>query len=103
MRVKPTRNRGKVLLEVGARDLSMLAEESPLRVQKILVPIDFSDASYKALRYAFAFAKQFHAEVLMLHVTELPTATAEGGIMISEGLIEDMQREANERLSGLTV
>lgn len=101
MKVKPTTQRGKVLLEVGPRDSSLLSEESLLHVQKILVPVDFSEASHKALRYAFAFAKQFRAEVVILHVTEIPVGTAEAGIIIAEGLIEGIQREAKDRLSGL--
>jgi universal stress protein A len=101
MRIKPTKNRGKVLMEVGARDLPLLSEDSQLRVQKILAPLDFSESSYKGLRYAFAFAKQFHAEVLVLHVSEIPMWPTEGGIAISEGLIEDMQRESKERMSGV--
>lgn len=36
----------------------------------ILVPIDFSDDSEKALRYAIGFAKRFNAEIILLHVTQ---------------------------------
>ena len=37
---------------------------------RILVPVDFSEHSQKALRYALAFAKQFDAEVTLVHVVE---------------------------------
>jgi nucleotide-binding universal stress UspA family protein len=40
------------------------------KLQKILVPVDFSDCSKKALQYAVPFAKQFGAELLLLHVVE---------------------------------
>jgi universal stress protein A len=41
-----------------------------LHLKKILVPIDFSDASKKALKYAFRFAEQFDCEIVLLHVLE---------------------------------
>ena len=42
----------------------------PLRVQSILVPLDFSPPSKKALDYAVAFARQFKAKLTVLHVVE---------------------------------
>jgi nucleotide-binding universal stress UspA family protein len=39
-------------------------------VKKILVPVDFSDCSKKALQYAVPFAKKFGAELELLHVVE---------------------------------
>jgi universal stress protein A len=38
------------------------------RLKKILVPVDFSDCSKKALMYAVALARQFGAEITLLHV-----------------------------------
>lgn len=38
------------------------------RLRHILVPVDFSDCSRKAMNYAACFAKQFTAEVTLLHV-----------------------------------
>jgi universal stress protein A len=43
---------------------------SHLLLKKILVPIDFSDYSKKALRYAFRFAEQFSASLTLLYVVE---------------------------------
>ena len=43
---------------------------SSLRIQTILVPIDFSEPSQKALDYAVAFAEQFDAKLILLHVVE---------------------------------
>jgi nucleotide-binding universal stress UspA family protein len=39
-------------------------------IRSILVPIDFSEHSQKALRYALAFATQFDAEVTLVHIVE---------------------------------
>ncbi len=39
-------------------------------IKKILVPIDFSDYSKSALRYAVSFAKLFNSEMVMIYVVE---------------------------------
>ena len=44
--------------------------DSLLKVKNILVPIDFSECSKKALKYAVPFAKQFNAGLTLLHVAE---------------------------------
>jgi nucleotide-binding universal stress UspA family protein len=46
----------------------------PLRIKSILVPLDFSPPSKKALGYAVAVARQFKAKLTLLHVVE-PVAT----------------------------
>lgn len=43
---------------------------SVLRLQRILVPVDFSDHSRKAVRYAARFAEQFGASLVLVHVAE---------------------------------
>lgn len=41
-----------------------------MKINRILVPIDFSDYSKKALRYAINFAKLFNAEMILIYVVE---------------------------------
>lgn len=41
-----------------------------MRMQKLLVPYDFSEPSEKALRYAMAFAEQFDARLYLVHVVQ---------------------------------
>jgi universal stress protein A len=41
-----------------------------LNLKRILVPIDFSATSLKALRYAIPFAEQFGATIHLVHVVE---------------------------------
>lgn len=48
-----------------------------IHLKQILVPVDFSAPSQQALRYALRFAKEFHAEVTLLHVVE-KTAVGSG-------------------------
>ena len=54
MKAKPTKHSGEIILEVDRRDEPLLtaATTAPFRLRKILVPIDFSDCSKKALQYA---------------------------------------------------
>jgi nucleotide-binding universal stress UspA family protein len=41
-----------------------------VNLKKILVPIDFSESARKAMEYGLSFARQFNAEILLLHVIE---------------------------------
>lgn len=41
-----------------------------MTIKKVLVPIDFSDYSKSALRYAVNFAKSFNAEIILIYVVE---------------------------------
>lgn len=43
---------------------------SPFSLKRILVPIDFSEHSKNALKYAVPFAKQFGAEIILVYVVE---------------------------------
>lgn len=47
------------------------ASHPSLQVQTILVPVDFSACSGRALTYAIAFARQFKASITLMHVVEL--------------------------------
>ena len=46
------------------------------RFNRILVPIDFSRPSLKAIPYALAISRQFGADVHLLHVTDVSSAAA---------------------------
>ncbi len=59
----------KIRAARGKRQASS-ASKFHITMQRILVPIDFSIESLKALRYAIALATRFGAEVLVLHVIE---------------------------------
>jgi nucleotide-binding universal stress UspA family protein len=48
-------------------------------LKKILVPIDFSDCSKKALLYAVSFARQFQAELVLLYVVPITYSYSEFG------------------------
>ena len=75
MKVKPAPKPGRVTMEVGDRDEQLLEKAAlkpdPLPIRKILVPIDFSDCSYKSLDYAVAFGGQSKATITLLHIVPL--------------------------------
>lgn len=48
----------------------------PAAMHRILVPVDFSEASQAALEYAVDLAQSHHASVDVLHVWDLPSYTA---------------------------
>ena len=71
MRVKPASKNGGVFVELGPMEQQLPAEaQTQFKLKKILVPVDFSDCSIKALEYAIPFAKQFDAELVLLNVIE---------------------------------
>jgi nucleotide-binding universal stress UspA family protein len=39
-----------------------------IEVRKILIPVDFSDFSFHALKYGVTVARHFGAKILLLHV-----------------------------------
>jgi nucleotide-binding universal stress UspA family protein len=70
---------------------------------RILVPIDFSEYSDAALRYAIALARQFGSSLYLLHVLDDPFATgawaSEIAVPETPGLRDSLRREAEQRLN----
>lgn len=76
MKVKPSAKRGRVTVQMDRADEKLLEQSAqpakpPLSIRRILVPIDFSEYSYKSLDYAGAFALQSRAEIRLLHIVPL--------------------------------
>jgi nucleotide-binding universal stress UspA family protein len=87
MKAKPTKNPGAVTLELNRRDEPLMdaatraAVKSPFTLKRILVPIDFSACSTKALQYALPLAKEHQAAITLLYVVAPAYSAAEyGGI-----------------------
>jgi nucleotide-binding universal stress UspA family protein len=74
MKVKPAKKKKAVTMEIGQDDASLMEAagmvKKSVRLKKILVPIDFSKCSLKAITYAVAFARQFGAEISLLYVVQ---------------------------------
>lgn len=56
--------------QTAVRPLAAGANAPAFRLKKILVPVEFSDCSKKALGCAVALARQFEAQLVLLHVVE---------------------------------
>ena len=73
MNSKPTDKAGERLAELGPK-AAQLPDERPqttpsvFQLNTLLVPVDFSGCSTKALAYAIPLAQQFKAELILLHV-----------------------------------
>ncbi len=65
---------------------------------KILVPIDFSEQSLIALEQSFNIAREYHAEITLLHVIEEASAFAK---FFSSEQSEDVKKNAQKELDKL--
>jgi universal stress protein A len=78
MKIKPSDKAGGVVVELGPKENQLPSEDPRKRaaalpvfqLKKILVPVDFSECSKKALQYAIPFAEQFGAELILLHLVQ---------------------------------
>ncbi|MFA4923110.1 MAG: universal stress protein [Ignavibacteriaceae bacterium] len=74
-----------------------------LQFNKILVPIDFSDFSKSALKYAVTFAQQYHSKLILVYVMEpviYPPDFSMGQITLPTVNFE-MDKRAKEELDKL--
>jgi len=77
MKIRAARRSQDVVLEMKPRKGTLPPISVPeVNLKRILVPIDFSGQSRKAMEYALSFARQFNAEVLLLHVIEIAPLAA---------------------------
>lgn len=75
-----------------------------IRIEKVLCPVDFSPFSAHALDYAVAMAGLSRAELILLHVMELPAHALPGNSLdfaFSAELIEEHRKTCAERLDAL--
>src|SRR5687767_10951628 len=100
MKIKPTKNRGGVLVELGPNE-TQLPSEILFKLNRILVPVDFSDCSKKALAYAVPFAKQFGAEIVITYVAQPYIPVAEMGAVDSTAILTQMQESGKIELEKL--
>jgi universal stress protein A len=104
MKAKPGKNSGEVVLKVTRCDESLLmaAATTPFSLKNILVPIDFSDCSMKALQYALPLAKQHGAAITLLHIVPaLSYAAGEYGNIDYASLESEMLASGEQQLRTL--
>ena len=86
-----------------------VVELAPMRlhIKKILVPVDFSGPSDKAVHYAKQFAEQFDATLTLLHVVEPIVYPAELGYVplspedLEQGRLDGLRKRLTELASGV--
>jgi nucleotide-binding universal stress UspA family protein len=101
MKFKPNNKSGGVVVELEPKE-SQLPAGSPsavpapaFMVANILVPVDFSDCSKKALQYAIPFARQFGATLTLLHAVPRYPAAPEVVLLETE-LVEAAEAQLTE-------
>lgn len=95
----------KIKTSLDNNDSERLAKTNvlPFKLKKILVPMDFSDCSKKALQYAIPFAGQFNATIIFLNV--IPQHSFFGRESNQIKLFDDakLKQDTERRLAGLIV
>ncbi len=72
-----------------------------IRLNRILVPVDFSDCSLEAVEYAALMAQRHSASVTLLHVLE-PVSYGLDFTLLHSGKREEMRERLTARLSDMT-
>ncbi len=67
-------------------------------MKKILIATDFSEASYNAARYGTDMALAIGADIVLLHVFQVPAPSAEVSLVVS---VDNIQDEAEDKISEL--
>lgn len=80
-------------------------DDDELSIKRIMVAVDFSVCSQKALRYAVALADEFQAEITAMHVVEFPRLVVPHEVVLVGETQEPIEvfsrRRASEELDAL--
>jgi universal stress protein A len=109
MKFKPINPSGGLVVELSPKEAQLPAASTPpataplpiFRLKNILVPVDFSDCSKKALQYAIPLARQFGAEITLLHVVQPYLPVPETGAVDVELVQVTMRDEGEKELEAL--
>ena len=111
MKTKSKSKRNQVMIEMTCRDAQLPAASSretqsatsPFRRKNILVPVDFSDCSRRALDYAIPFARQFRAGIALLHVIHVNYYAASNDYTTFDysELLDETRRAGEKQLGDL--
>jgi universal stress protein A len=100
MKIKPIKERGGVLVELGPNE-TQLPSDTLLKLKRVLVPVDFSDCSRKALAYAVPFAKQFGAELVIAYVVQPYIPVPEMSAVDTTDMLAQMRESGKSELEKL--
>ena len=86
---------------VAEQTASAALKHTAFHLKKLLVPIDFSDCSKKALQYAIPLAREYGSEILLLHVVPINYASSEFTSAGYTSIESGMREVGEEKLSQL--
>lgn len=72
-----------------------------IHIRRILCPLDFSESSEHALLYAREFARAHDAELLLLHVVELPVTYLAADVALPADSLERERQRGRENLEAV--
>lgn len=105
MKFRRAQTPGKVLVELDREEslpLWAIEKATPLfQLENILVPIDFSECSKKALVYALPYAREFGAAIFLLYVAPVQNEETETGSADASGLQGETVERARAELQKL--
>lgn len=99
MKIRTDRRSRNVVLEVDPHSPLPPIPLAGLHLRRILVPVDFSECSRKAVRYAVSLARQFQAEITLLHVVVSIPTPPQAAALESEPLVAHYREDASSQLS----
>ena len=70
-----------------------------MHINNILVPIDFSDCSLNALRYALILAKDFKAGITVINGYKIPMPAADINYTFDPSIFDDYEKEMQEKFA----
>lgn len=103
MKFKPSTRSGGVLVELSPKETQLPGELAgnksleAFHIKEILVPVDFSNCSTKALMYAIPFAKQFGARITVAHIA--PYFVQPPSLAIDDTQLLEESRQALNKLA----
>jgi nucleotide-binding universal stress UspA family protein len=76
-------------------------EDIAMEIRRILAPTDFSEPSKQAIAYAFELAQTFEAQLVLLHVVDLPPYPIEGlpPSQLGGTFLEELEQQAASDLA----
>jgi nucleotide-binding universal stress UspA family protein len=80
---------------------SSLETKEAMNLKEILVPMDFTDCSFRALKKAIPLAQQLGAKIVLLHVIDVPHVIPMGPASEFSTYVKEMRSGANRKFGEL--
>jgi universal stress protein A len=87
---------------MAANEKSATSKSPALKLERILVPMDFSEASEQALDYALTLASTFKSRIILMHVVELIVSSPDanfGDVPLDTGQLVAVSAKRLEKIA----